>query len=62
MSENYTRGGEVIEYIKDLSRRTPITTYNPVEELLGQIVGELAILNGTLGKIERAMTGGDDNG
>ena len=60
MSESYTIPNTDTEYLKELSKSIKITTYDPIAELLGQIVGELAILNGTLGKIEKALTGGAD--
>lgn len=61
MSESYTvPHADDSEYIEALARNIRITPYDSIAELLGKIVGELAILNGTLGKIERALTGGTD--
>lgn len=57
MSESYTIGGDPEEFKKFVDS-IPITVEDTKAELLAQIVGELTIMNGTLGKIERALTGG----
>lgn len=60
MSESYTIS-DTNDYTK-LFRNVRIETIDTTAELLEQIVGELVILNGTLGKIERALTGGVADG
>ena len=57
MSESYTIGGSPEDFKKFVDN-LPITSVDPKAELLAQIVGELTIMNGTLGKIERALNGG----
>lgn len=57
MSESYTIGGNPEDF-KKLVENLRITAVDTKAELLAQIVGELTIMNGTLGKIERALTGG----
>lgn len=57
MSESYTIGGSPEDF-KKFVENIRITTVDTKAELLAQIVGELTIMNGTLGKIERALTGG----
>ena len=55
MSESYTIGGDPEDF-KRFVDNLPIPSVDTKAELLAQIVGELAIMNGTLGKIERAIT------
>ena len=55
MSESYTIGGNPEDFKKFVDS-FPITAEDIKAELLAQIVEELAIMNGTLGKIERAIT------
>lgn len=57
MSENYAIGGDPEDF-KKIVESLRITAVDTKAELLAQIVGELTIMNGTLGKIERALTGG----
>ena len=57
MSESYTIGGDPEDF-KRFVDGIRITSVDEKAELLAQIVGELTIMNGTLGKIERALTGG----
>jgi hypothetical protein len=59
MNESYTIGGSPEDFKKFVDS-IPITAEDTKAELLAQIVGELIIMNGTLGKIERALTGGVD--
>ena len=61
MSESYTIGGSPEDFKKFVDSIF-ITTEDTKAELLEQIIGELVILNGTLGKIERALTGGVADG
>ena len=55
MSESYTIGGSPEDFKKFVDN-LPITSVDIKAELLADIVGELTIMNGTLGKIERAIT------
>lgn len=55
MSESYTIGGDPEDF-KRFVDNLRITSIDTKAELLAQIVGELTIMNGTLGKIERAIT------
>lgn len=55
MSKTYTIGGDPEDF-KRFVDGIRITSADTKAELLAQIVGELAIMNGTLGKIERAIT------
>ena len=57
MSESYTIGGDPEDF-KRFVDGIRITSVDTKAELLAQIVGELTIMNWTLGKIERALTGG----
>ena len=59
MSESYISGGDYEDF-KQFVDNIRITAVDTKAELLAQIVGELTIMNGTLGKIERALTGGTD--
>lgn len=55
MSENYTIGGDPEDF-KKFVENLRFTAVDTKAELLAQIVGELTIMNGTLGKIERSIT------